>query len=170
MGNRSRLCPVEPLFRVMDERSTRRFANHISPRRIPSLATFPLHRKSAFVLLPKYNYAPPTSTHLYGAHEYGRRLEASHDDLLFISKIALQAARRHPSVVWNDWASMHAERHKLYNLLCPYLHRSSPGMYCARYLVIYFCIAKHLLGRTHFTRSRSQLRCSRILYSAYENT
>jgi hypothetical protein len=41
---------------------------------------------------------------------------------------------------------------------------------CARTPVFSFCSAKHQIGCTHFTRSRSQLRCSRVLYSTYENT
>jgi hypothetical protein len=125
MGNRSRLCTVEPIFRVMDERSSRRFANHISPRRIPTLAAIPLHRKSAFVLLPKYNHAPSTSVHLYGAHEYRRTLEAPPNDLLSVSEVTMQAARSHSLVVWNDRAPMYAERHRFhiyYVLTCAVLH------------------------------------------------
>lgn len=93
------------------------------------MATISLYRKPAFILLSEYHHASPTSTDLYGAHKYRWRLEASHDDLLLVSEVALQAARGHPSVVWYDRAPMHAERHKLHNLLRPDLHGSSPGMY-----------------------------------------
>jgi len=170
MGYRSGLCAVEPIFRIMDERSARRFANHISPGWIPTLAPFSLHRKLAFILLSQYNYASPTSTHLYGAHEYRRGLEAPHDDMLLVSEVTVQVARGHPTIIWSDRAPMHAERHKLHNLLRLNLHCSSPGMYSAGSFWFYPPNAKHQIGCTHFTRSRSQLRRPRIFHSTYENT
>jgi hypothetical protein len=48
-------------FEVIDKRPPCRFANHISPGRIPTLATI------TSILLPEHNYSPPTSAHLYGA-------------------------------------------------------------------------------------------------------
>jgi hypothetical protein len=51
-------------------------------------------------------------------------------------------------------------------LTCTVLH-----LVCTvRGLVVSFCKAKHQIGRTQFTRSRSQFRRSRILHSAHDNT
>ena len=113
----------------MDERPTRRFANYLSSGRVPTLGTIPFHRKPALILLFEYHHAAPTSAHVYGAHEYGWRLETSHDDMLLVREVIVQAARGRPTIVWNDWALMHAEGHKLHNLRRSNLHCTSPGMY-----------------------------------------
>jgi hypothetical protein len=95
----------------------------------PSFESWMNDLPAAFILLPEYHHAPPTSTYLHGANEHRWGLEASYDDLLLVSKTTMQAARGHPAILWHDWAPLHAERYKLYDLLRTNLHCSSSGMY-----------------------------------------
>src|SRR3954453_12338796 len=113
----------------MDERRAWRFTNHIPPGRIPAVASITFHRQPSFVLLSRYYYVASPAAYLHGTNGSGWRLEAPHDDLLFISQTSVQSAGIHLAVFRDDWTIVHAAWNKLHYILCSNLHSPSFGTY-----------------------------------------
>lgn len=93
------------------------------------MGTVSLHRQPSFLLLPQYHHAAPPSTYIHGTDRDGWGLEAPYDDLLFIGKAVVQASRSNSGLIWNDRASVHAERYQLHDLLHFDVHSSAFGKF-----------------------------------------